>query len=936
MKSGLKTQILFLALFPPMLVALVLGLYLSHTRVQDIQRYMEDRANALILQLSINAQHGFLNHNIELLQQLTSASLEESGVRAVSLFDKNGKTITHAGPSLKILIRPEQFSPTKTLQFSNNSIYSYIAPIHSESFTSLLVENHGEENNLLGWIAVEYNPNNIILRQHQQYLLQTLLTLLALFVAGSCGFLLAHRIVKDIHSLNNTIKKIREDDSTEIPTMTSGREMAILAHNIGELTEHLKSEFDDMRHNLEISANDLKETIETIEIQNIELNLAKKEALTASKSKSEFLANTSHEIRTPLNGIIGFARILNKTPLTSQQKEYVETIQQSSENLLAIINDVLDFSKIEAGKLELELAPLNIRHVLEECLILFAPHAYEKNVEMVLMIYQDVPLNIIGDSLRIKQIISNLLSNAVKFTRQGTITIRVSLEHADNEMAELGISVSDTGIGMTAEQQKNIFQSFTQANTSITREYGGTGLGLAIVQKLVELMNDDIRVESAPGEGSTFSFLLKVKLAEQQEPSPFRQLANKTILLVEPHDLLSLSIKHMLSNWGIIVITAPSAEQASIILTEYHADIIILDIHAGYDDAQGNNNLNIEGGRVTPLLPDSSAMNYLQEIEILEKYSIPLLLLAPAYAETLLQNNNVAIPIIYKPATEARLYHSIHEILYPHKRLLPESKLPNATMMSKNYESLRVLTVDDQPANLKLLNVLLSDLGINAINANHGQEAIDLCSTETFDLIFMDIQMPVMNGINATKQIRSMGKPYSEIPIIAITAHAMAGEREAILKAGMNDYITKPINEDQIKSILSKWCLTSDTNTNAPEPHSDVDIGLCLRLANYKPDLAVEMFSMLLETLPQEIENIRTSMAENKDESLLELVHKLHGACCYTGVPLLKSAAQRFEYAIKNGDKSSWEDMFTQLNDAADGVIAWHGNNDFNALLLSE
>lgn len=908
MPSGLRTQILFIALFPPLLVAMALGLYLAYNRQIDLQIYTEERAHNMALQLAVNARAALERSDTNLLQELGNASLEENGVRAISFYRHDGQRLAHSGPALKLPPTMKQLSGQESVTGSNNNIYSFSTPVFRNIHTASIADTTPENHHINGWIVIEYNRDNITLRQHQEILTEALLMLAALLISGSIGFLLAQRIVTDIRSLNNAIKRIKEGDPANLPVMSSSTDIAGLANNIADMADHLDKEFNDMQHNLEVSANDLKETIETIEIQNIELNLAKKEALTASKVKSEFLANTSHEIRTPLNGIIGFARILQKTPLNKQQKDYVETIQQSSENLLAIINDVLDFSKIEAGKLELEMAPLNLRHVLEECITLFAPHAYEKNVEMVLMIYQDVPLHITGDSLRIKQVISNLLSNAVKFTRQGTIAVRVSLEHSDNEEVELKISVSDTGVGMTAEQQRNIFQAFTQANSSISREFGGTGLGLAIVKRLVELMHGDILVESSPDHGSNFSFILKTRINEQQDTFNYRHLSKKTALIIEHHDLLRLSISHLLSGRDMNTLTASTINEATLLLAEHHADIILLGLS----------------------INEAGLASQIDGIAQLNRHSIPLLLLATNGMEDQLQHlPSGNISITFKPLTEARLFHSLYEIVYPQDRLIPANRQGISSPETGPHQ-LHILAVDDQQANLKLLKVLLTDIGMTVTTANDGQEAIKKCEENDFDLVFMDIQMPIMNGLNATQVIRSSDRRNATTPIIALTAHALADEKDAIMKAGMNDYITKPINEEQLKSILGKWCKQNLANPPAIPP---VDIALCLKLANFKPELAVEMFTMLVEKLSDELDQARLAMEAGHSDHLLEIIHKLHGACCYTGVPALKSAAQRFEYAIKSGETATWPGLYDSLEKAVGEVMAWHLGQDIRTLL---
>lgn len=918
MFSSLRYQLLLLSLLPPIIIALALGGYLSYSRILDLEDFSEARGQAVIRQLDIAANYAAKIQDTKLLQAITNASLEEKGLRSISIFDQSRNLIVHSGPTLKNIIPSNEFLNKQSTNIVKNNIITIIEPHQKKSFTTdvqtvgstntdIKTDTNNNSNSVIGWIVVEYNQDIFIIKRYEAYLAQNSILFISLLIAGLLGLRLGQRFIIDIGAINNNIKRIKEGDTATPITIKSCKEFSDLANNLEDMATIINTEFDELHQNIELTTSDLKETIETIEIQNIELNLAQKEALTASKIKSEFLANTSHEIRTPLNGILGFTKILKRTPLNPEQNEYLNTIQQSSETLLAIINDILDFSKIEAGKLELEEAPFNLRQILEETVNLFAPAAYEKNIEVVLLVYQDVPLNLAGDYMRIKQVVSNLLSNAIKFTSSGTISIRVALENLVDNTIYLSISVSDTGMGMTAQQQKELFQAFSQANSSISREYGGTGLGLAISRKLVELMQGDIKVESTLNEGSTFTFTIKSRVVNKQDTSSYKHMDGKSILVIEQHQLLNSTIKHMLKSWGIFALTATSLEEASSLLEHHQVDTIVYGISPS----------------------DSLETCLFQAEKIAQQLNHPLLLLTPYNSEKI---NSLSIISCYKPVTEPRLYSALFDLFYPNK--LSTTKTSTIKILSET--NIHALVVDDQPTNLKLLNVLLGDLGITVSCAINGKEAVEISKDKQFTIIFMDIQMPVMNGYQATKLIREEAGINQQTPIIAITAHAMADEKEALFRAGINEYITKPINETQLINIIEKWCLPANhihqgiNQTQQATPI--VDIQQCLKLSNNKSQLAIEMFTMLLENLTRDINDINAAFKSSDNDTLLTRVHKLHGACCYTGVPILKNIIKEFEQSIKLEQIEQYPELLQRLEKASQDLLEWHKQNDFGQL----
>lgn len=889
MLKSLRFQILALTILPTIIITLLLGVYFAAQRSHNLETFTINRGKTSAEQLSINAQYALSTHNTTALQQLINNTLEESGVRAAGIFSIDKNEMYHAGATFKT--KP-LFTQLGTHFTTTDSIYTFYTPIILNQFTGQLTPQT-QTTTPLGWVVIEYNANDLLLINSRSLWDQFIFLTLSLIIASIIIIKLSNYFINDVLFLNEKIKGLKEGRFNKTERKSSSIEVQLLTDNMDSLFQNLQKEHDEMKLEYEQVYHDEQNAKELLEIQNIELNEAKKEAIAASKSKSDFLANTSHEIRTPLTGIIGFTKLMAKTPLNKQQTEYIDTISESSESLLTIINDILDFSKIEADKLELEFAPLNLRQLLEECLNLFAPPAIEKNVEMILMYYQDVPEYIKGDALRLKQIFSNLLNNAVKFTTEGTIVIRVSLESlGDEDDVTIGIAISDTGIGMTAQQQSAIFTAFTQANTSTSRKYGGTGLGLAIVKNLIELMHGNIKVESNINQGSTFTFTLKttsIKTTSEHTPTEI----SYSILLIEPHTLLQQSLNHLLTQLQHRVFLSNDITDGLQKAEQHYIDLIIL----GTKPTDSAEHINNALATLTKLrLPMILILNNNGQASLFTPYEYPIIKLQK--------------PIITNTAKQA-----INQLL-GHSSTTES----NDRLMGLNKS---ILIVDDNPANIKLLHTLLSDKGINVTTAINGLEAINICQTQLFDLIFMDIQMPIMNGIDATISIRSEQGKNNHTPIIAITAHAMADEKETIMAAGMNDYLTKPIIDDQLDHIINIYCAEL-----TPLKSNTVDINTCLQLANNKATLACEMFTMLCQILPSEIENINYSAQTQDNLTFLNIVHKLHGACCYTGVPQLKKAVQALEQAIKENQQQHYQTLLLSLNQACQDVINWNEQYD--------
>ncbi|GLR63196.1 response regulator [Marinospirillum insulare] len=927
MRFSLKNWIIFGCFIPLWLLILIVGGLLLNAHFKSLDEQLLERGQFILKNLSSRlAVNLDKDESLVGIRVIATELLENRNVRALSLYDYRQFSLLHAGPSMQPLLNNPQARWQLNSQMAKEAeSIRFIEPIYEPQYlqeAESSLQRIEPQGKLLGWVELEISLTPLLLYKYRFALLSgALVTFLFLL-----SFFFTHLLVRYLEEQLEAIR-LRLKDAAQGYYPATGQpskviEIDRLEVESTQLIQQLNEREESYQQAIEEVREDSLGSLETIEIKNIELDQARKDALQASKIKSEFLANMSHEIRTPLNGIIGFSNLLSRTQMDLRQKEYINHILGASETMLGIINDILDFSKIEAGMMVLDEAPLNLRQHLDDCLSMFAPMAHRQNINLLGMVYDDVPLRVNTDPLRLRQLISNLLSNALKFTSEGEVVLRVMLDDNDSlieseklavpevgKQCSIKFSVTDTGLGLSEDQRQKLFQAFTQADTTQTRQFGGTGLGLAICKQLVEQMGGQIDLESIEGEGSTFWFTLPMSVQElATEPTPW--LIGKTLGVLESHKLTNQVWTHQLRSWGAQVESWHSPEEMLKQLALSKVDAVLVGMNAKQVKQQ-------------PWL------NGLTQLRTLRQANLLLVNVSDAEIHTHLRRQSAG-QLLTKPLAIPQLRQAVEEVLDP--TLVQASQ--EAVVAQKTAPV--ILVVDDTSSNLLLLVTLLKELGFTALEAVSGEQAVMRVEEQKVDLVLMDIHMPGISGVEATQQIRALGHQYRSLPIVATTAHAAVEERSAWLQAGINDVLIKPINEKLLTDLLQRWLgsrfsveqtkgLTVEINQSEESWQAcPVDHEMGIKLAIGKADIADELLGLLLANLNESRNEIEDALKNQDDDALLEAVHRLHGASRYCGVPDLAQTTEALETQLKAGQQKLVAGSLEQLFYEIDRLQDWY------------
>ena len=856
---SIKSRVLALAIIPTTAASIIFFSYFVTKQNSDIEASLTGKGNDIASHLASASEYSIFSGNLSLLTPVVGNAYKKSNVVSITITDDRGSPLIQRPISQSA---PRITTNNKRL-ISNNRVFSkpvLQSPLNISDF------DEAEESlpSIIGWVVIEIS-NDIAKQRKWEATIETLFITLAILASSIyLGTIISRHITSPIISLTNTVKQIEQGNlDTPINATYSTGELLSLEKGIRSMLQSIKSSRQDSQQKIEQATLELRESLELVEQKNYDLTITRQAALSASQAKSSFLANISHEIRTPMNGILGFVRLLNNTTLSNEQADYLRTIEQSAHNLLRIINDILDLSKIEAGKLTISNIPFNLRECIEDVEILVSPSINEKGLEIAILFYDDTPESLIGPQDRIRQVLINLIGNAIKFSDQGIIVIRIMLETRNTNTAIIKISVSDQGPGVSEKNQKILFDSFTQLDESGTRQHGGAGLGLSISKTLSMAMNGDIGVESRLNEGSTFWFSFECKLPENEstlieKPKHFE---GKSVGIYDSNELSLLCISHAFRKLGFTAQEYTTIEELN-------------------DEIGGRNEpdifaFNLSSGEIKNI---SSIFDH-SRINIREK-SLAIINIPTNETVTTLRehgvNNFLTRPFRTLDFTSA-LTKLIDNKKNDYETTLTTTDKLSQSSTQRRLDGIVILVTEDNPINAKFISTILRRSGAETIVVDNGEKAIKAFLNKKFDIILMDIHMPVMDGIEATRKIRELEGSTHHTPILGLTAIDLDNRKITYKKSGLDDVLEKPIAVDELLHEIAYRVHSNDLKNH--------DWSSSVQSRNKKSErlgldttLPSTMNEMLLEELPATKLKLSALYLKETTTTLPREVHRLHAA----------------------------------------------------------
>ncbi|MCP5196150.1 MAG: response regulator [Gammaproteobacteria bacterium] len=909
------------------LLAVAIALIVNET--YTLRKLTADQLLTLAHVIAGNTASALVFNDLKAVQQNLDVLVTQSDIRYANIDNAEEQLLSeYEAPGLKPAEKNQYHSWDAELDEDHagaggaeeGSMGSYLTRYSIQGQTLAVKWPIRQDGQTLGFVEIYSDVRQLTESLYRYYWIIAGLLMASLVLAAMLASVFQRMISGPILRLRSAMDEITHTRDYAVRVARGGGEdLDALVDGFNDMLAQIQRRDAELAHysqglEAEVAARTRELSTANAELRNLvqELSVAKERAEAASQAKSQFLANMSHEIRTPMNGILGMADLLLGAELPAKQRRFAEIIQQSGTSLLRIINDVLDFSKIEAGKLEMENLDFALRELVEEVVSLFSESAQRKNLELVCALPSD-PVFVRGDPIRLRQILSNLLGNAVKFTHQGEIVTRVKVLEAGPVAYTLHFAVSDTGIGIPTEDRKRIFSAFDQVDGSMTRKYGGTGLGLAITKQLVELMGGAITVRSIESQGSTFEFTLQLERAREllSAGENVSWLQDIRVLIVDDHSTSGEVLRNQLLAWGMrgdsVVDSDEALERLQVAWSSNDPYAIVM-----LDEKLSG----MEGADL--------ALAIRRDVRL---QRVKLVLLTMTLERSALNEKVLQAQFdqqLNKPVLLAALRNCLYLLLKSDDgwKALPE--LGNdRDCQPKRYQGSRVLLVEDNIVNQEVANAMLVQLGCSVTMANNGQEALEALEQYVYDLVFMDCQMPVMDGFRATELIRERqasesGRSARRLPIVALTAHAISGDRDRCLAVGMDDYLSKPFTREELVAILNRWLsppiqsmiemaasVVSPPSGMVETSDASLDPRVLDRMRRLErdgaPNLVSRLIGLYLQGTPLLIEQMKQSCNNNDFAALRMVAHTLKSSSANLGAMRMQGLCKDLERLARVG-----------------------------------